>query len=323
MNIIDISNKFPEEIDAIKHFEMNRWVKGKPVCAYCKKDKISKRTKDKRFKCYSCKKTFSVTTKTFLHGTGTDLTKWLYAFSIVTDAKKGLSALQLHRNIDVSYPTAWKMYHTIRDIMEVENNNIELDGVIEMDETYIGGKPRKARRNSPPVGDIKYYDTKLERLGKRFEIKEGTYKKPYLIDKPKRGRGTLKIPVVGIVEREGDVIAEVMRHTTHENIKQMVKKYVDEKESLLITDDYKSYKRINKIIEHVSIDHQKMFSYKGINTNSIESFWAIVKRQIHSSHHHVSPKYLPKYVSELVFKYNNRKSDDAFETLVKNSMLNK
>ncbi|NVN95712.1 MAG: transposase [Bacteroidetes bacterium] len=101
----------------------------------------------------------------------------------------------------------------------------------------------------------------------------------------------------------------------------MINKYVDKDESILFTDDYKGYRKIDEIIEYVKIDHHKMYSYKGINTNTIESFWAIVKRQIIGQHHHVSVKHLPKYVPETVFKFNNRNDDDMFETLVKFSML--
>ena len=86
---------------------------------------------------------------------------------------------------------------------------------------------------------------------------------------------------------------------------------------ILLTDEYRGYSPMDKIIEHVKIDHQKYYSYKGINTNSIESFWAIVKRGITGQYNHVTAKYLPDYIAEFVFKYNNRKVDDMFESLVK------
>jgi len=111
-----------------------------------------------------------------------------------------------------------------------------------------------------------------------------------------------------------------MKKTTYTDLKKLVNKFVDKDDSVMITDEYKGYNRFSEIIEHISIDHQKLYSYKGINTNSIESFWAIVKRGIIGQYHQVSLKYLPNYVSEFVFKYNNRNMDDMFETLVKNSM---
>jgi transposase-like protein len=137
----------------------------------------------------------------------------------------------------------------------------------------------------------------------------------------KRGRGTSKTPVVGIVQRNGNVVAEVMQKTNWKNFKAMVQKYVDMDDSVLMTDQFKAYDRFDAIIEHIKIDHTKMYSYKGLNTNSIESFWAIVKRGIMGQYHSVSDKHLPKYIDEFCFKYNNRKFDDMFETLVFNSLL--
>lgn len=326
MNIIEISEKFPTELDAVRYFEKMRWGE-KPKCAYCDSVRLSKRNRDMRFKCYDCEKTSFVTVNTSLHSTNMDLKKWLFAFSIVTDAKKGLSALQLQRNLNISYPTALKMYHKMRDLMTMENKTIVLDGIVEMDETYIGGKPRKwndGTTEPPKKGvDIPVLDERiaeLKEVGIDFKRKRGNPAFPAV--NPKRGRGTKKIPVMGIVERNGDVVAEVSKYVTAKDIKKMVQKYVDTDDSVLITDEYRGYSKIDAIIEHVKIDHQKLYSYKGVNTNSIESFWAIIKRQIIGQHHQISLKHLPKYIAEAVFKYNNRNIDDMFETLVKNAMQN-
>jgi transposase-like protein len=324
MNLIDISNTFPDELSAIKYFERVRWGK-KPKCAYCGSDNIGVRNVDGRFHCHNCNKSFFVTTNTNLHATRLPLKTWLFAFAIVTDAKKGVSAKQLERNIGVHYETAWTMGHKIRSLMAIENKEIELSGILEMDETYVGGKPRKF--NDGTTSDVRQA-WKIPELDNRIkELKEAGIKlkrgrgNPAKSDVlPKRGRGTSKIPVVGIVSRNGDVIAEVMRKTSYSDLKKLVNKYVDKEDSIMITDEYKGYNRFSEIIEHIKIDHQKLYSYKGVNTNSIESFWAIVKRGIIGQYHQVSLKYLPDYVNEFVFKYNNRTNDDMFETLVKNSM---
>ncbi len=317
MNLIEINNEFPTELDCVQHLEKTRWGK-KPRCAYCNSITLGKRQKDNRFTCKSCRKTSSVTTGTYLHRTRVPLKTWFYAFAIITDAKKGVSAKQLERNLGVSYPTAWKMYMTIRELM-VEDNG-KLDGVVEMDETYIGGKPRKNAKMMLSETQKENLDLKLHDLKSDFNITEGQYKKKYPKVKPKRGRGTTKISVVGIVQRDGNVVAEVMENLSARNLKKMVQDNVNENESIIVTDEYSGYNRLSDIIEHVKIDHQKMWSYKGINTNSIESFWAIIKRGITGQYHQVSPKYLPNYVAEFVFKYNNRHEDDMFETLVENSM---
>lgn len=324
MNLLDITNNFPDELSAIKHFEKIRWGKI-PKCAYCGSTQLGKRNIDHRFNCKVCKKSFSVTTNTNLHNTRLPLKTWLYAFAIVTDAKKGVSAKQLERNIGVHYETAWLMGHKIRSLMAMENREIELSGVLEMDETYVGGKPRKFYDSTTSNIRKAYYLPELEEQIKvlkeasiNLKAKKGNPAKSDVL--PKRGRGTTKIPIVGIVSRNGDVIAEVMRKTTYSDLKRLVNKYVDKEDSVIITDEYSGYHRFSEIIEHIKIDHKKLYSYKGVNTNSIESFWAIVKRGIIGQYHQVSLKYLPNYVAEFVFKYNNRNKDDMFETLVKNSM---
>lgn len=328
MNLFELHEKFPEELDAVKHFEKIRW--GKTIrCGYCDGTKIGTRQKDMRFFCKDCSKSFSVTTNTQLHNTRLPLQKWLMAFAIVTDAKKGLSAMQLERNIGVHYETAFNMYHKIREMMGEDNTSIEeLEGIVEMDETFIGGKPRKFNDGTtvpdPTETVIPKMDKRIGELKKEgviFKRGKGNPAKPDI--KPKRGRGSNKIPVVGIVQREGNVVAQVMQDLTMKNLMDMVKKHVDEDEAVLVTDEYKGYARMNSIIEHIKIDHTQLYSYKGVNTNTIESFWAIIKRQIIGQHHHVTARHLPKYIAEAVFKYNNRNDDDMFATLVKSSMQEK
>jgi len=298
MNIIQITERFPNEVDAIKFFEEIRWGK-KPKCAYCGSIELSPRGKDLRHKCYSCKKSTFVTVNTVLNGTKMSLKKWLFAFSIVTDAKKGLSALQLQRNLNISYPTAWSMYHKIREIMTIENDEIRLKGIAEMDETYVGGKPRKFADGTTTKPTTKTLipelDKRIKELkGEGINFKGGRGNPAKADENPKRGRGTDKIPVVGIVQRNGDVVAEVSKYITAKELKDMVQKYVDVDDSVLITDEFKGYSKMDKIIEHVKIDHKRLYSYRGVNTNSIESFWAIIKRQIIGQHHQVSFKHFKK-----------------------------
>lgn len=324
MNLLEISEKFPTELDVIKHFEKVRW--GETItCPYCNGTNIWNRAKDFRLNCKSCKKSFSVTTNTGLHNTRLSLKKWLYAFSVVSDAKKGLSAMQLQRNLGIMYPTAWLMYHKIRELMNVENKDVILDDITEMDSTYIGGKPRKCQSEAKgtPQNIPELDEQKKKYEAKGFEFKEGEYKKPCKFGKQKRGKGVqdTKEIVMGIVERGGDVFAEVIKHTNFKELKTIIDKHVKANKSVLMMDKDTAQVKLSKIIDSIVIDHSKMYSYKGLNTNSIESFWSIIKRQIVGQHHHVSPKYLNNYVQEVVFKYNNRKDDDMFETLVKLSML--
>jgi transposase-like protein len=320
MNLIQISNTFLSETEVTDYFEYVRWGK-KPKCCHCGSLNSSKRDLDLRYFCNDCRGRYSVTTNTYLHHTRLSLKTWLFSFALITDAKKGISALQLQRNIGVTYKTAWNMYHQIREIMS--DGGIILEGIVEMDETYVGGKPRKYQSAKYPEGMVfnEYLEDKIDKLADRFEFDYNAPKKKALNEDAKRGRGTSKTPVVGIVQRNGNVVAEVMQKTNWKNFKAMVQKYVDMEDSVLMTDQFKAYDRFDTIIEHIKIDHTKMYSYKGLNTNSIESFWAIVKRGIMGQYHSVSDKYLPNYIDEFCFKYNNRRFDDMFETLVFNSML--
>ena len=145
MNLIEITQKFPTELDCIIHAEKIRYGK-KVKCAYCDSENLSKRNADYRYLCKDCKKSSSVTVNTVLQGTKVPLQTWFFAISVITDAKKGLSALQLQRNLPVSYPTAFAMYHKIRGLMMIENRETaDLTGIVEMDEVYIGGQTSKIK----------------------------------------------------------------------------------------------------------------------------------------------------------------------------------
>jgi len=326
MNIIEITNKFPAELDAIQYFERYRW-NGNIECPYCGKTKVGKRNKDSRFHCKSCKKSFSVTTNTKLHDTRLPLKTWLFAFGIVADAKKGLSAKQLERNLGIHYETSWTMYHKIRDLMSIENEGIKLDDIVELDTTQIDKDMRKCQSEAKGTpASIPELDKAKEKYeSKGFKFKEGEYKKPYRCGKQKPGLGASDMKIAGVVEREGNVIADVVKNTGFAELKKLINKHVNKsrKKTVLLTDEASGSKKFKEIMNHIVIDHQKIYSYKGLNTNTIESFWAIIERQIKGQHHHVSLEYLDKYVAECVFKFNNRKNDDMFETLVKLSMNKK
>lgn len=312
MNLIEISEKFPNEIDCIIYAEKIRYGK-KVKCAYCGSTNLSKRRSDYRHMCNDCKKSSAVTVNTTLHNTRVPLKTWFFALAVITDAKKGMSALQLQRNINVSYPTAFSMYHKLRVLMMETNKELpELDGVVEMDETFIGGKPRKFDNATMPPKKRKDLDAlRAKYIKEGFDFEPQGHNPAKYKNDSKRGRGTDNIPVVGIVQRNGDVVAQVMKNLTYENLKKMVLKYVDEDSSVLITDNYKGYNSMKKIINHVIIDHKEMYSYRGLNSNSIESFWAIIERGIMGQYHSVSPKMLPNYIAEFVYKYNNRKDNEA------------
>src|SRR5208282_1530275 len=224
MNITRIYQLFPTESDCIKHLENVRW-KGKPTCPYCRSDRTTAAPTEKRHHCNNCKTSFSVTVGTIFHHTHLPLQKWLLAVSLVLNAKKGLSARQLARDLDVNRNTGWRMAMQIRKAMAEREQRELLSGVVEMDETYIGGKPRKGNIGSSGQGGG---------------------------DKSKRGRGTKKTPVVGMIERGGNVSAHVVKKDglrTHA-LSSLVRRHVDTENSILFTDEYKGYLGIQTFMPH-------------------------------------------------------------------------
>jgi transposase-like protein len=217
--------------------------------------------------------------QTIFHNTKLDLQKWFLAISIILNAKKGIAARQLGRDLQVTKDTAWYMGMRIRKAMSHDARLLK--GIVEMDETYVGGKPRRFDRD--PRNPLK------------------------------RGRGTRKTPVVGMVERNGNMKAFVSEKVNSSRLEQLVRRHVDRENSILITDEFRGYSRMDKILPHLSVDHSKTYSDGIANTNTAECFWALLKRGIVGQYHKVSKKYLPLYINEFSFRFNNRKTlNDVF-----------
>ncbi len=288
MNIIQIFNKFPTQESCIAHLEKVRWG-DEPKCSYCKSAKTT--PNEGRHHCYNCHTSFSVTVGTIFHHTHMPLQKWFLAISLMLNAKKGISALQLSRDLEVNKNTAWRISMKIRESMTQYEQRDLLHGIVEMDETYVGGKPRKGS-NKDSEGNLI----------------------------SKRGRGTKKIPVIGAVERGGNVKAKAVKKDKlkGKNLRSFVKQNVDTINAQLMTDEYKGYIGMGRILPHSVIKHAYQYVDGNIHTNTIESFWALLKRGMFGQFHSVSPKHLQKYVDEFCYRYNNRNNENAFdETILK------
>jgi transposase-like protein len=279
MNIIAIYKKFPTEADCIAHLERVRW-KGVPACPYCHSTRTTAIAKESRHHCNGCNTTFSVTVGTIFHHTHLDLQKWFLAISLVLNAKKGIAARQLARDLEVNKNTAWYMGMRIRNAM-FEQGEL-LKGIVEMDECYIGGKPRKGT---------------------------GPHK---------RGRGTSKTPVIGIVERGGRVIARAVdkKKLNSKGLSKFVRENVDVKESILVTDEFSGYVTVKTFMEHFVINHQYSYANGEIHTNSIEGFWGLLKRGIMGQYHKVTVRHLNQYVTEFCYRYNGRNNPALFELTI-------
>ena len=274
MDILSVFELYPDQESCIAHLEYARW-KGTPKCPYCTSTNTARL--QHRHRCYECKTSFSVMVGTMFHHTHLPLQKWFLAISLMLNARKSLSALQLSRDIKVNKNTAWRIAMQIRKAMtQAEHRNL-LMGLIEMDETYIGGKPRKGS-GGPPA---------------------------------KRGRGTKKTPVVGAIERGGRVTAKVSHKSKLKghHLRAFVKNRIKADDSALITDQYTAYRGMHRILPHAVINHSKWYVDGEIHTNSIEGFWALLKRGMFGQFHSVSRKHLQRYVDEFCYRFNLRGED--------------
>lgn len=292
MNILEVFNRFQTQEQAIEYLEKVRW-QGSPVCPYCGKEKVCRHVsgdrKNQRWQCQDCGRAFAVTVGTIFHGTHIPLRNWFLVIALMLNAKKSASACQIARDIGMRRPTVWSMMHRIRVAM---NNDIEqsqlLHGIVEADETYIGGKPRKWNNK-----------------------KKG--------NKPnKRGRGTSKTPIIGAVERYGRVVAQKAPKgkLNAKVLSSFIKKNVDRVASLIITDEYPVYHKVCKGIRHAIVNHTQYYVDGLTHTNTIEGFWALVKRAWYGQHHFYSNKYMNLYISEACYKYNSRNEKDNFTNTV-------
>jgi transposase-like protein len=280
MNIIEVYRLYPTKIDCLKHLEKVRW-NNKPTCPYCESKRNSKMKKENRYHCLDCRTSYRVTVGTIFHNTKLDMQKWFLAISMILNAKKGVSARQLARHIDVTKDTAWYLGMRIRKALKQQGKMLQ--GIVEMDETYIGGKARKTKDK-----------------------------------KNKRGRGSEnKKSVVGMVERKGKIKAEKTNKVDGKTMKALVRGNIDTENTILMTDEFKSYLAISTIIEHQTINHQKWYVDGNIHTNTIESFWSLLKRGIVGQFHKVSEKWLPKYIDEFCFRHNERNNIDIFGLTLK------
>lgn len=293
MNLIEVMDRFPDQESCIDHLERVRW-RGTPVCPHCgsitvKRKKESGEGRVGRWHCRDCKASFKVTQGTMFHGTKIPLQTWFMAIALILNAKKGLSSYQLQRDLNLNQKTAWYVLVRIRAEMANKTSPITLQGIIEADETYLGGKPRKPNKRED-------------------------------FEPAKRGRGTSKTAVIGAVERGGQVVAEVAKGLTGRDILEFIRRVVNVKHSELMTDEYHAYNALGSQLKHEVVNHQEQFVDGNIHTNTIEGFWSLLKRAWYGSHHHYTTGYTPLYVAERCYVYNNRRRATIFWKFVNESM---
>lgn len=281
INLADLAAHFSDPEAAAEFLEGIRWPNG-PICPHCGSERPAYRlkssaTKRRLWKCAACRKQFTLMVGTIFEGSHVPLNKWLLAFYLLCSSKKGMSAHQLHRSLGVTYKTAWFMFHRIRHAMADPTFQRAMTGVIEVDETYIGGKTKGG----------------------------------------KRGRGAPnKAAVVTLVQRNGESRSF---HATKVNARELqgaVQRNVD-RSARIMTDELNSYRGLRRTFaSHERVRHGTGEYVRGdVHTNTVEGFFANLKRGINGVYHHVSEAHLSRYLDEFDFRYSTRHLSDGQRTI--------
>jgi len=226
---------------------------------------------------------FSVISKTVFENTNYPLRTWFQVVYLMTQSKKGISALQIHRQIGSGdYRTAWYMCHRIRAAMQ-DGGFTKLMGEVEVDETYLGGSERNRHR----------------------KMKKGEW-------------GPVgKVTVIGAIARKGNVICKVIEQADRHTLGNFVRQTVSENVSLVATDQYTGYARLKREFPHKTVNHLKGEYVRGnVHTANLDSFWSLLKRGVMGTFHQVSKEYLPLYLAEFSYRHNNRKNADIFGDVI-------
>ena len=270
--------EFPDNDSCLDWLKAQRWPEGLIPCVKCKADRKHHRVTGRpAYACDYCGSMISPMAGTIFEKSSTALRTWFYAMYLMSATLCGISAKQIQRETGVTYKTAWRMFKQIRTLMSEE---VSLEGeAVEMDETYVGGKRRNAKKGRPS------------------------------------GSGS-KTCVVGAVERGGRVIAIAGGDASGKTLHGIAKEYILPS-SIIYTDEWNGYNGLDKVngYEHRRINHsEKVYVMGDIHTNTIEGFWSLVKRGIGGVYHSVSKKYLQTYLDEYSFRYNRRNSGQPMFT---------
>jgi transposase-like protein len=299
-NVADLPGAWASERTAVEYLERQRWGDS-PACPRCgdcdvyqmREKATGERSKRWLWRCRGCKQQFTVRVGTIMEDSAIPLQHWCFAFAAACASKKGVSALQIRRMTGLSYKSALFMMHRIRWAMGGgRGTGGKLEGIVEVDETYVGGKPRKKTlRHREWRGAEKTYKYRPGR-GADFEDR--------------------KTPVVAMVQRDGDVRAMVMPRVTAKTLADAIQEQISPT-ARLMTDESASYHRAGrKMASHETVAHGRGEYARGdVCTNTVEGFFAILKRGVYGTFHSVSKKHLHRYVSEFEFRYNTRWFEDG------------
>jgi transposase-like protein len=272
MNLIKLVERFRSEDECRAYLEELRWPDG-VECPRCGGKIISRIKERNQFDCDSCRYQFSVTAGTIFHDTHLPLWKWFAAVYLIVESKKSISAKQMERMLGTTYRTAWHLSHRIRAAFKEVDAQL-LKGIVEADETFVGGK--------------------VENMGRGYT-----------------GNKTL---VVGAIQRGGNICLQVVQGRDRETLHGFLRENLAGDVQAIYTDDWEAYRGIaDADTEHETVKHSEKEYVRGtVHTNSMENVWSLLKRSIIGAYHHVSTKHLDAYLDELEFRFNNRENPHMF-----------
>lgn len=286
MNLAELAAIVADENKAIAMVEAQVWPNG-PVCPHCGgTERIykleGKTTRPGLRKCGQCRKPFTVRMGTIFEDSHLPLGKWLLAIHLMCSSKKGISANQLKRELGINYKSAWFVCHRVREAMKQEPLKSKLGsggGIVEIDETWIGGKVQNNRHSA------------------------------------KTGTAGKKTIVMTLIERAGEVRTVIVPDTKRRTLYPLAQPIVD-RSAVIMTDANRTYRILGEYFAaHNSVDHNKEYVRGIIHTNFAESYHSLLKRGLLGAFHHVSQKHLPRYLAEFQFRWNSRKETDGERTI--------
>lgn len=284
-DVLEFMEQFPDELACIKFLEAILW-DGKPTCTHCGHERYYPYKDGKRYKCAKCRQIYNIKLKTPMEGTKIPLRKWFMAIYLFSNHKKGVSSHQIARDVGITQDSAWFMLQRIREMM-INPIDEHMKGIVEADETSVGGKIKFKRKHVIEAMKLKYGNL-TGNVG--------------------------KTPVLGILERGGNVAMMVIQKTDGKTIKPILKAKISP-DARLITDTAGAYYGLSKHFKsHETVNHTIDEYVRGdVTTNNLEGLWNHFKRMIAGTYHYISPGHLQRYCDEHALRWNTRKYKTEFE----------